>query len=611
MGVESERMGNSPAVDIEDGTDEPPPPPGFWQKKYCAIVLGLLVVCSVMFTSKKFGAFVGNEPNMRGRHLKFTGDSRFKVTDAGHEDKMRLMLHVHSGKRYSLLETSARTIRRDILVMNTMLPSAPMEQRLRIGLTFYSQNADIYGLIDDETSSEEEADEEVVKLSFVCTEFSILNREDSQRVVMSDDGRPMISDEAGEWKAPSVWHRMAEATIGKEFLVKLAYNGSVVDMETQSIHQAVVEKLHEINALPMEMVYKLQLYSPSSGDGDKVFDSLGAQWNPPGTKTVHGPLRLMNGTLCDVPDIPADKTGLVGVLNGTSDQSSWLAVVPRGECTFVVKAKNAQLMGASGMVVINDEEELVLMAGTAIKGLTLPSVMISKSDGMEVEADWIAGKYTQSAILAGHDAVGRHDHAGDGTESDEFMLPDFMGYDSMIEEEVNRFFSIFPETAVGIGDTWQRSIELQRPDESERSTQTEQYTLLEMPPLPPNCAAVFGSDHGLCGSNRHGVARIAVQSWSDSKPAGGSLSVNFHPDSGAEVGSTKVVEHGEFIVDTYSGLIQSGFLEQSLEGLADFPKMGAGAVLKTKLTALSNFSGGIPVSRGGLPCPLSNSISRA
>ena len=44
-------------------------------------------------------------------------------------------------------------------VMNTMLPSAPMEQRLRIGLTFYSQNADVYGLIDDETSSEEEDDE--------------------------------------------------------------------------------------------------------------------------------------------------------------------------------------------------------------------------------------------------------------------------------------------------------------------------------------------------------------------------------------------------------------------------------------------------------------------
>ena len=34
-----------------------------------------------------------------------------------------------------------------------------MEQRLRIGLTFYSQNADVYGLIDDETSSEEEDDE--------------------------------------------------------------------------------------------------------------------------------------------------------------------------------------------------------------------------------------------------------------------------------------------------------------------------------------------------------------------------------------------------------------------------------------------------------------------
>ena len=29
------------------------------------------------------------------------------------------------------------------------------------------------------------------------------------------------------------------------------------------------------------------------------------------------------------------------------------------------------------MVVINDEEELVLMAGTAIKGVTIPSVMVS------------------------------------------------------------------------------------------------------------------------------------------------------------------------------------------------------------------------------------------
>ena len=57
------------------------------------------------------------------------------------------------------------------------------------------------------------------------------------------------------------------------------------------------------------------------------------------------------------------------------------------------------------------------------------------------------------------------------------------------------------------------------------------------------------------------------------------MSVNFHPDSGAEVGSTKVVEHGEFIVDTYSGLIQSGFLEQSLEGLADFPKVPKLAVV--------------------------------
>ena len=117
----------------------------------------------------------------------------------------------------------------------------------------------------------------------------------------------------------------------------------------------------------------------------------------------------------------------------------------------------------------------------------------------------------QAAILTGDDAVSRHHQKA--TNSSTLKLPDFMGYDSMIEEEVHRFFSVFPGDAVGVGDSWERTIEVQEQDQSSKQLVTERFTMLEMPPLPPECQHEFGAGHGLCGTNRKGTARLKIESW--------------------------------------------------------------------------------------------------
>ena len=101
--------------------------------------------------------------------------------------------------------------------------------------------------------------------------------------------------------------------------------------------------------------------------------------------------------------------------------------------------------------------------------------------------EWAESWYCQAAILTGHDAVSRHHQKA--VNSSTPKLPDFMGYDAMIEEEVHRFFSIFPSQAVGIGDSWERTLEVQQQDQAFKQLVTERFTLLDMPSLPPAVSA--------------------------------------------------------------------------------------------------------------------------
>lgn len=59
-----------------------------------------------------------------------------------------------------------------------------------------------------------------------------------------------------------------------------------------------------------------------------------------------------------------------------------LALVDRGTCAFTVKAKNAQLAGATGVVVANNQggTDIFTMGGSDAT-VTIPAVMISQNDG--------------------------------------------------------------------------------------------------------------------------------------------------------------------------------------------------------------------------------------
>ncbi|WP_113907827.1 S8 family serine peptidase [Aliidiomarina celeris] len=65
-----------------------------------------------------------------------------------------------------------------------------------------------------------------------------------------------------------------------------------------------------------------------------------------------------------------------------------IAMVTRGECSFVEKAQNVQAAGAIAMVVGNNESGVI---GMALDGITLPSVMVSQSTAEAIAESYEAG----------------------------------------------------------------------------------------------------------------------------------------------------------------------------------------------------------------------------
>ena len=68
-----------------------------------------------------------------------------------------------------------------------------------------------------------------------------------------------------------------------------------------------------------------------------------------------------------------------------------IALVRRGICTFIEKAKEAQNAGAIGVIIMNNvDDDLINMSGTD-DSIVIPAVMISKTDGDLLEAAVLAG----------------------------------------------------------------------------------------------------------------------------------------------------------------------------------------------------------------------------
>jgi extracellular elastinolytic metalloproteinase len=91
----------------------------------------------------------------------------------------------------------------------------------------------------------------------------------------------------------------------------------------------------------------------------------------------------ITGKLVLVDDGSSSPTslGCQTLINGSSI-SGQIALVDRGNCSFLEKVQFAQDAGAKAVIVINNvTTNLITMGGTGGSGITIPSIMISKADG--------------------------------------------------------------------------------------------------------------------------------------------------------------------------------------------------------------------------------------
>ena len=82
---------------------------------------------------------------------------------------------------------------------------------------------------------------------------------------------------------------------------------------------------------------------------------------------------------------PAD--GCSALTNG-SEIAGNVALIDRGTCTFVVKVKNAQLAGATAVIVANNVSSGLPGMGGTDDTITIPSVGITQADGNTIKANF-------------------------------------------------------------------------------------------------------------------------------------------------------------------------------------------------------------------------------
>jgi Zn-dependent metalloprotease len=119
----------------------------------------------------------------------------------------------------------------------------------------------------------------------------------------------------------------------------------------------------------------LIINSPASVAGPYTIGP-GAPFNPPGPISVTAQLELVD----DGTDPDADAcSALVGFTPGR------IALIDRGDCTFVSKAQRAQDAGAAGVIIANNEGD-VLVGMVGVGSLDILSVFVTQSDGETLKA---------------------------------------------------------------------------------------------------------------------------------------------------------------------------------------------------------------------------------
>ncbi|XP_042482084.1 signal peptide peptidase-like 2 [Macadamia integrifolia] len=89
--------------------------------------------------------------------------------------------------------------------------------------------------------------------------------------------------------------------------------------------------------------------------------------------------------------------------NSSSKLSNSIALSMRGDCEFTVKAEVAQSGGASGLLVINDAEDISAMScygNDTSLNVTIPVVMIAKSSGDVIKKLFEAGQKVELLLYS-------------------------------------------------------------------------------------------------------------------------------------------------------------------------------------------------------------------
>jgi len=144
----------------------------------------------------------------------------------------------------------------------------------------------------------------------------------------------------------------------------------------------------------------LQVARPAPCGGSVELEATAASFGPRIEGLAHGALQA------SMPDIE-------GCTAFTGDYTGKMALISRGTCSFVVKAKHAQDAGAVGFIVFNNLPGPAMAMSGAVGGdrITIPGVMISLAAGMrllacEVSDDPVGGRNSSKW----HDLTSLHHH---------------------------------------------------------------------------------------------------------------------------------------------------------------------------------------------------------
>jgi hypothetical protein len=147
-------------------------------------------------------------------------------------------------------------------------------------------------------------------------------------------------------------------------------NGSGLDVPNRARRAA------DCSTLSGQLVPTLEVSSPATVAG--TFEVFGGSFNPPPPWVVSAAVELADdgtGTTSD---------GCQPIVDFTT---GGIALIDRGECTFVVKIQNAEDAGAAGVIIVNDQgDDLVRMGGEAIPRPNIPAVFIGQTDGEALKA---------------------------------------------------------------------------------------------------------------------------------------------------------------------------------------------------------------------------------